>query len=127
MRSRRIIGLALALAVLVGQSLVPMARAACAASHRKAPACPSCASEPAGSGLSLSIDRSCCAPPASLSDREPATLNSDQTGGDHRAQNATSAAAPTPGLADRFDTAPIVPSAPPEPSPPRFRTTILLI
>ena len=127
MHSRRVIGFALALAVLVGQTIVPLARAACAGSPSKAPACPSCAAEPAPTGLTFEADRSCCAAASSLSDREPATISSDRAG-DHGMDRALLAAAPSaPIPAGLLRPIPAYPTESPGSSPPLLRTTILLI
>ncbi|HEV8128497.1 MAG TPA: hypothetical protein VGQ14_02450 [Candidatus Eisenbacteria bacterium] len=79
MNVRRVIGVVLTLALLLGQTLVPIVRAACAMPRGAAPpACSFCAGGRVPEGTaSLGADRSCCAAKATA-DREPATVTSSR-------------------------------------------------
>lgn len=128
MNSRRVIGIALAVSVLLGQALVPLARAACAVSRSEAPSCPSCAARAVSEDAALATDRSCCAAPVSLSDREPATAASDR-GVDHRlpAAAALASVARAPIVSGLLRAARDSRIELHGTSPPLLRTTILLI
>jgi hypothetical protein len=77
MNARRAIGVALTLALVLGQTLVPIVRAACAMPRGAAPpACSFCAGSREG-GASLGADRSCCAAKA-VAERDPATVASSR-------------------------------------------------
>jgi len=74
---RRVIGSALALALLAGQTFVFAGRASCAAPRgAKPPACSACAAGAPSGRLSITADRSCCAAPKAAAEREPATIQS---------------------------------------------------
>ena len=125
MNLRRVTGFILALSLLTGSLFVPQARAACAVPKAKA-ACPSCSGGPSSTAAAVTVDRSCCAAPSSLSEREPATAAPDRAGDRSLADAvllSTAAAgfvvAPTPSPRH----APALPGA----SPPRLRSTVLLI
>lgn len=126
MNHRRLIGTILALALLAGSTFVPLARAACALPKAKA-ACSSCVNGPTSSSTALTTDRSCCAAPASLAEREPATISSDRNG-DHRTTAAAVlvSAAHVPALVVLVRPHRHLAGAPGV-SPPHTRTTILLI
>ena len=127
MNPRRLIGSLVVLALLAGSTFVPLARAACALPKANTAACPSCASGPSSTGASVAADRSCCAAPSSLAERDPATV------------------APNGGFVETLAAAAILPAAhgaivvsmqrdartvaarAPGFSPPLLRTTILLI
>lgn len=128
MNPRRLIGSMLALALLAGSALVPLARATCAVPKAKTAACPGCAGGSAPAGPVVTVDRSCCAAPASLSEREPATVGSDRGAGDHRVLAAAVLVSGARVLTVVALTASprILPDTPGA-SPPRLRTTILLI
>jgi hypothetical protein len=79
MNLRRVIGVVLTLALLLGQTLVPIVRAACAMPRGAAPpACSFCADARVPEGVaSLGADRSCCAAKAAA-ERDPATVTSSR-------------------------------------------------
>jgi hypothetical protein len=128
MNHRRVIGSLLALALLAGSVFVPLARAACAIPKaERASSCPSCSSTPVSGETSVSADRSCCAAPPSLSDRDPATLGTDR--GDHRSSDASpllseAAAAGVPASSTALR---LLPARVPGSSPPLLRSTVLRI
>lgn len=125
MNHRRVIGSILALAMLAGTNLVPLARAACAVPKPKVAACPSCNGSPSSQAASISVDRSCCAAPSSLSERAPATVSSDR-GFDQRVL-AVAVVVSTTHVLVAVAPPRAFPPALPGPSPPLLRTTILLI
>jgi hypothetical protein len=129
MNSRRLIGSLVVLALLLGSTFVPLARAACALPRANAAACPSCAGALPSAGASLTTDRSCCAAPSNLAERDPATFVPTGGPGDDRAPAAAvilpAARGPIVVLAPRASLA--VAAHPPGLSPPLLRTTILLI
>jgi hypothetical protein len=129
MNQRSLIGIALVAALLLGQTFVPSTRAACAVPQAKAPAaCPSCTGGPASAEApAVTADKSCCAAPSTLSDREPARVAPGRSGA-HQVLGVAFLA-PTSRLLvvvaapERLAPAP----DPPGSSPPHLRTTILLI
>ncbi|HYJ33158.1 MAG TPA: hypothetical protein VE326_08060 [Candidatus Binatia bacterium] len=129
MNARRLIGSLVVLALLLGSTFVPLARAACALPRANTAACPSCAGAPSSAEASLAADRSCCAAPSTLAERDPATFVPGGGPGDDRAPAAAvilpSARVAIAVLAPRASQA--VAADPPGPSPPLLRTTILLI
>lgn len=130
MNLRRVIGSILALSLLAGSTFVPLARAACAVPTARTAACPSCAGAPLSSAAAVTVDRSCCAAPASLSEREPATVASDRgTGSGDPRDVGVAALAPATGLLTvvALTGSPRLLPAVPGASPPHLRTTILRI
>ena len=78
MNVRRVIGVVLTLALLLGQTLVPIVRAACAMPRGAAPpACSFCAGRVPEGVASLGADRACCAVKAAA-ERDPATVMSSR-------------------------------------------------
>ncbi len=79
MIARSVIGSVLTLALLAGQTLVPLARAACGMPRGAAPpACAYCAGAAASGaldGASLVADRSCCAVQKPPAERDPARVS----------------------------------------------------
>ena len=130
MRHHSAIAIVVALALLGGQTVLPLGRAACGAwKGEAAPACPSCAAGlPASSTLSMSVDRSCCAAPKALAERAPATIGADRSG-DNRlpGPSAILPLSDTPAARTLFREARAYPPEPSGSSPPLLRTTILLI
>jgi hypothetical protein len=122
---RRLIGSILALALLAGSTFVPLARAACAAPKART-ACPACAGGSAPAGPVVSMDRSCCAAPASLSEREPATVSSDRSGGPRVAPAVLVSSAHLPAAVALAGPSRIQPRTTGA-SPPHLRTTLLRI
>lgn len=125
MNYRRAIGSILALALLAGGNLLPPTKAACAIPTAKADACPSCVPAPAAETAALSADRSCCAAPSSLTEREPARIAPDRSG-DPRVFGLA-VIVPAARVLIAVDTPRALPVEPPGASPPILRTTILLI
>jgi len=125
MIQRRLIGSILLTALMAGSAIVPLARAACAGSMAKAPACPSCASLPESDTPRISMDRSCCAAPA-ISERDPATFASARSA-EHRALAMVVIVPAARVLVDATERVVGITSDPPASSPPILRTTILLI
>lgn len=128
MNHRRLIGSILVLASLAGTFASP-ARPACALPRATIAVCPGCATACfPGAAPSVSADRSCCAAPSSLADREPATVAPDPAFGSGDAR-ALMVLVPIPGgFADHAAIpAPRAISDPPGASPPVLRTTILVI
>ncbi|MGE5179549.1 MAG: hypothetical protein ACM3PF_10675 [Bacteroidota bacterium] len=126
MNHRRVIGSILTLALLAGSVFVPLARAACAAPGPKAASCPSCSAAPLTGDASLSTDRSCCAAPPSLSDREPATTGSYRSD-DAGLGGATLLSSPSALARETALEAHPFPARLPGSSPPLLRTTVLRI
>jgi len=127
MNHRRVIGSILALSLITGSAFVPLARAACAVPRANAPACPSCADQPASAAASVTMDRSCCAAPASLGERDPATVASVRSGDDHVIAATVPVFTPSAWIVSTPPRSPRVTPAPPGASPPPLRTTLLLI
>jgi hypothetical protein len=132
MNPRRLIGSLLVLALLAGSTFVPLARAACAIPKANTAACPSCARGPSSTGASVAADRSCCAAPSTLAERDPATVLPNGGFGDPRTLGTLAAAAILPAahssivVSMRRDSWTVA-AHPPGLSPPLLRTTILLI
>jgi hypothetical protein len=82
MNTRSVIGAVLTLALLAGQALVPLTRAACGMPRGAAPpACSFCAGARASGapdGASLVADRSCCAAQKPPAERDPATVSASR-------------------------------------------------
>ena len=125
MNLRRVIGSFLALSLLAGSTFVPLARAACAVPKAKA-ACPSCAGGARSTAATVTVDRSCCAAPSSLSDREPATVAPDRAG-DRVLGEAVLVSTAAAGIIVAPIPSPRHAPALPGASPPNLRTIILLI
>lgn len=131
MNPRRLIGSLVVLALLAGSTFVPLARAACAIPKANTAACPSCASGPSSTGASVATDRSCCAAPSSLAERDPATVVPNAAG-DRQSLETLAAAAILPAghsaiVVSMQRDARRLAAHPPAVSPPLLRTTILLI
>ena len=124
MNLRRVIGSFLAMSLLAGSTFVPLARAACAVPKAKA-ACPSCAGGARSTAATVTVDRSCCAAPSSLSDREPATVAPDRAG--DRVLEAVLVSTAAVGIIVAPIPSPRHLPALPGASPPNLRTTVLLI
>jgi hypothetical protein len=129
MSHRRTIGLAVALALFAGQTLLPLERAACGMPRGgEPPACPSCAADRGPQPVSLNADRSCCRVSTAAPDREPATVVVARFA-DGR-QDLAAFIAPTPTASARLlGSGALEPrGAPPSRvDSPRRNTTVLLI
>lgn len=127
MNHRRVIGSLLTFALLTGQTFVPMARAACAVPKPKASACPVCFGAPSSEAAAISTDRSCCAAPLSITDREPASLSAERARDPRVLVVAEVLPAARVCIAVPPSHAPPLEPGRPGASPPNLRTTILLI
>jgi hypothetical protein len=127
MNPRRLIGSLVVLALLAGSTFVPLARAACAIPKANTAACPSCTGGPSPTGASVSTDRSCCAAPSSLAERDPATVAPSSGSVETLSAAALLPAAHAAIVVSMRRDARTVAARPPGLSPPLLRTTILLI
>ncbi len=131
MIARSVIGSVLTLALLAGQTLVPLTRAACGMPRGAAPpVCSFCAGARASGapdGASLVADRSCCAVQKPPAERDPATVS------DSRAHESRAETVAVVAPACAFAATPIVTGTnlreapPPLVDSPHRKTTVLLI